>query len=405
MSWFPARTETFILYEILAMERLGVSPEIFPLFGARGGHDHPRGEPLVRRARYCRPLRLLWANLVWAWTAPRRYARAWGRALWGNRGSPHFLLRALLVVPRAAEMARAMVALGIEHVHAHWATHPTLAAWIVQELAGIPYSFTAHAHDLYVDQTMLREKLSRATFAVTISEFNRRLMAERFGEALAGKVGVVRCGVDSTVFRPSTGARTPGPLRLLCVAALRDYKGHRFLVEACRLLERRGVSYEARFVGEGEEHGRISEAIANAGLQARVRLLGYQPQHVVSELLRDADVVVLPSVVTGEGMMEGIPVSLMEALATGKPVVATAVSGVAELVRHEETGLLVPQRDPTALADALERLAREPALGARLGAAGQAWVREAFDLNKNAARLRDMLMARSASPEPACQPG
>jgi glycosyltransferase involved in cell wall biosynthesis len=399
MSWFPALTETFILREMQELERLGMQVEIFPLLGRSTTVLHPGAAALVGRTRYHRFLswELVEANLGWLRRRPGAYARAWWKALAGNWRSPGFFLRALYVVPKAAVLAREMEALGVGHMHAHWATHPTLAALVIRELTGISYSFTGHAHDLYVDRTMLREKMEEAEFVVTISRYNRELLRLCYGEALAGKVEVVRCGVDPQVYRPRGQGRGGGVFTLLCVAGLRDYKGHPYLVEACERLRARGLGFRCLLVGEGPERRRIEALIAKAGLGEQVVLLGAQPADRVRELLGEADVVVLPSVTTGSGMKEGIPLALMEGLACEVPVVTTDISGVAELVENGRTGLLVPERDGEALAKAIERLMEEPELGRRLGRAGRERVLEEFDLRRNAARLKGLL-ARQLEP-------
>ena len=124
---------------------------------------------------------VLSAQWYWLRRRPRAYASAWWGAVRGNARSPRFLMRALAVVPLAATFARRMRAARVEHIHAHWATHPTLAAYVASRLTGIPYSFTGHAHDIYVDRTMLQEKIAGASFVVTISEFNRRLLERLYG--------------------------------------------------------------------------------------------------------------------------------------------------------------------------------------------------------------------------------
>jgi len=401
VSWFPARTETFILRELQQVEQLGGCPEVYPLVGARPDALHPGAEGFVSRARYLRlgSREVLGANLRWLRRSPRRYLGTWVRALAGNARSPAFLARAVYTLPKAATIALELQARGVEHVHAHWATHPALAGWAIHRLTGIPWSFTAHAHDLYVDRTMLRQKLESAAFAVTISDYNRELIQGWFGPALAKKVAVVRCGIDGRAFRPreSTSPRS-GPFTLLCVAALRDYKGHPWLLDAVSRLKRRGHAVKLLLVGDGEDRLALCERVAQAGLAGEVSFLGHQPSDKVAELMREADAVVLPSVITSSGKMEGIPVCLMEALACELPVVATRISGIPELVKDGETGLLVPPADARALATAIERLIRDPALRARLGRAGRKHVLQAFSLQENSARLFEMFVDSSAAP-------
>ena len=360
MSRFPKLSETFVLYEMLELERIGVRVEVFPLVREREATIQPGAEAFVRRAHDVRlaSRTVLAAQWHWLRRRPRRYLATWGRAILGNARSPKFLVRSLAVVPLAAVFARRIDALDLDHVHAHWATHPALAAWVIGRLTGRTYSFTAHAHDIYVERPMLAEKLRGAAFAVTISDYNLRLLTGWYGR-LAERVEVIHCGVDASVFRPRPAtspaeaakpgqAANPGaspadrrPFEILAIATLQPQKGHAVLVAAARRLVERGIPFRVRVVGEGEERPALEAAIAAAGLTQHVELLGRQPRDRVAALLGEADVVVQPSIVLPSGKTEGIPVALMEALASGVPVVATAVSGVPELVEDGVTGRLV----------------------------------------------------------------
>jgi glycosyltransferase involved in cell wall biosynthesis len=394
MSRFPTLTETFILYEILELERLGLRVEVFPLLRQREQVVHPEARAIVERAHYARVLSraALVAQFYWLGTRPRAYLGAWWQALRGNVRSWSFFLRALLIVPLAALFARQIESLGVTHVHAHWATHPTLAAFVIQRLTGLPYSFTAHSHEIYVDRTMLEEKIRRASFVVTISEYNQRLLREFYGDRAADKTAVIHCGVDVAVFQPPPYRERSGPFTIVCVASLQRHKGHPYLIEACARLKAQGIPFRCLLVGEGQDRPQIEALIARLGLAGEVRLLGQQPRHRVSELLAAADVVTLQSIMTPSGMSEGIPVALMEAMAVGRPVIASALRGIPELVEHERTGLLIPDQDAQALADALLRIYREPEFARQLGSAARAKVVREFNLRDNAAALYRLLV-------------
>ena len=393
MSRFPKISETFILYEILELERQGFSVEVFPLVREHEQVEHGEAGAIVERANYSKPFaRKVWAaNLFWLLRRPAAYLRVWRQALIGNLGSPKFLVRAVAVVLQAAWFAREMRRLGVEHVHAHYATHPALAAWVVRDLAGLPYSFTAHAHDIYVERPMLEQKIKRAGFVVTISEYNRRLLRALYGAEAGSKIVVIHCGVDLSIFEPGALPEPGRPLQIVCVGSLQEYKGHPYLLEALSQLVDAGVSIDCRLIGEGEERPALEAQIAQRGLGGHVELLGAQPRQSVSRLVREADVVVQPSITVASGKKEGIPVALMEALASERAVVATALSGIPELVEHERTGLLVPERDAAALAGALLRLYNDPRLRRSLGVAGREKVLNEFDLRRNTLKLGGLL--------------
>jgi glycosyltransferase involved in cell wall biosynthesis len=267
----------------------------------------------------------------------------------------------------------------------------------VHLLTGLPYSITVHAHDIYVERTMLEEKVRSSALIVAISEYNRDLLTRLYGDDVRAKTRVVRTGADLGVFKPerSKVASAPEdrthPWTVVCVASLQDYKGHPHLIDACARLVEDGVELRCICVGEGQDRPALEEQIRARGLEGVVVLAGAQPRQRVAELLGSADAFVLPSIVTASGKMEGIPVALMEALAMETPVVATDISGIGELVENGVTGFLVPQRDAAALARALRELHDDPARGAALAAEGRRRVLEEYDLERNVAALHALL--------------
>lgn len=400
MSRFPKVTETFILYEMLELQKLGLQIEVFPLLRQRETTAHPEVQQIADHVHYHRILSLgvLMAQLYWLWKRPLAYLRTWWDVLRGNAESVKFLSRAVSVMPLAALFAREMQTLGIEHIHAHWATHPTLGAFIINRLTGIPYSFTAHAHDIYVERAMLDDKLEAAAFSVTISEYNRSFLRELYGERVAERVEIVHCGIDTDVFQPRQPREADGLFRIVCVASLEEKKGHPYLIDACAQFKAHGVDFRCTLIGEGEDRPKIEEQIDRLGLSEQVILTGRQPRQRVRELLAEADVMVLPSIVTNKGKKEGIPVALMEALATELPVIATKISGIPELIVDGETGMLVPERDAISMADALIQLQEHPELGTQLGKQGRQKVLDEFSLTQNAQQLYDLFTGQTHVP-------
>jgi colanic acid/amylovoran biosynthesis glycosyltransferase len=393
MSRFPKISETFVLYEMLALQQQGVGVEVFPLIDEHATVIHEEAKPFVARAHY-QPV-LSWPILKAQWhflrTKPIAYLGLWWEVLRGAWGSANYLIGGLGILPKAACFAFEMRALGVTHIHAHFANHPTVAALAAHRLTGIPFSFTAHAHDLYVDRHMLEQKVRAAAFVVAISQYNKELIVKHCGEDVRDKVVVIHCGVDTSLFRPRR--KSAGrPFTIVCVGALEEKKGQTYLVEACRLLKERNLDFVCDLIGQGQTRLALEQQIARAGLADQVRLAGGRPRHEVLRILEQADAVALPSIQTKSGKMEGIPVALMEPMACEVPVVSTRISGIPELVEDGQTGLLVPPQDPAALADALERLARDPELGRRLGRAGRAKVLREFELTDNATKLTNMMV-------------
>ncbi len=399
VSRFPKLSETFVLYEILAVEAAGIPVELYPLQRERSRTVHPEAQRLVERAHFTPlvSLAILRSHAHYLRRRPRAYFRALFDLVRCNLGSARYLAGALAFFPKAVYFAQQMAAAEVAHVHAHFASHPAAVAFVIQRLAGIPYSFTAHGSDLHRDRHMLREKVAEARFVVPISEFNRRVILDACGEDHAAKLEVIHCGIDPEVFRPpAQPAPSGGPLRLACVGTLHEVKGQRFLVEACRRLAERGVELRCDFVGDGPDRGRLERSARAGGLGERVRFLGSLPREEVAARLRAADVAVVPSVPTRDGRREGIPVALMEAAASGKPVVASRLSGIPEAIEDGTEGILVPPGDAEALADALAALAADPELRRRLGAAARQRMLRDFDLAANAHALAARFRAEAA---------
>jgi colanic acid/amylovoran biosynthesis glycosyltransferase len=392
VSRFPKLTETFVLHEILELQRLGVEVELFPLLRHRESIVQSEVERLVAAAHY-RPLasvRLWRDNGYYLVSRPRRYVGAFLRVVRGSWRSPRYLAGAVVFFPKAASFARIADRSGVQHVHAHFANHPAVAAMVMHALTGIPYSFTARGSDIHVDRTMLPEKVAAAQFAIAVSAFNKEVMVRACGAAAAEKIHVVYGGVDTRLFAPAPAHADGGAFRIVCIGRFEEVKGHAQLIEACGILDRRGISFTCHLLGDGELRAALESQIARLGLCDRMVLHGNQPQTVIRDALRAASVCVLATVQAANGKREGIPNVLKEAMACGVPVVSSRISGIPELVEDGLSGLLVPPRDPAALAEALMALATDEGLRERLGRAGRARIERDFDLRTSTRRRADL---------------
>lgn len=396
-----------MLYEMVAMEELGVRIELYPLRRLRNTVNHSETEKWIHRAHF-RPflsvpiLRAQWQVIR---RAPGAYFKLWAEVLRGTWGSLNFFLGAIAIFPKAVLFAKEMKERGVTHIHAQFANHPAVAALIAHRLTGIPFSFTARGTDVQVDRHMLKEKLDASEFAIAVASYNKKIMAQECGPDAHDKIQVIYGGVDVERLTPSLRSRSTGPFRILCVARFEEVKGHRYLVEACRLLRERGVALECRLVGDGPLLSTIEKQIKRVGLSREVRLLGGSTYQEVIQELRRADVVVSPAVPTANGKREGIPNVLKEAMACGVPVVASAVGGIPELVENGETGILVAPRDAVLLADTLKRLSDDPALRSRLGRSGRVKVVREFNLKVSTAKRAKLFVGYPANGESPCNQG
>jgi glycosyltransferase involved in cell wall biosynthesis len=382
LSRFPRITETFILREIVEMERQGQPVLLVPMLREDVDVIHEEARPWMSRALYTPFINadIARANLRQLLHRPFFYFRVLIQLVGGTIASPNFLVRSLALFPKSVFLAERLRRQGVQHIHAHFATHPATMAWIVSRFSGITFSITAHAHDIFVRRAFLRPKLKDASFVRAISRYNAQFLALRYPDECAGKLRIIHCGVDPEVFRtyspPFEGEETP---HIICVASLTRYKGLQVLIEACSRLASR-ASFRCSIVGDGPMRDQLESEIERRGLNKRVRLLGAMPQHEVAALIRQADLFVLPSVVAPDGQMEGIPVSLMEAMAAGRPVIASRISGIPELVDDGVNGILVKSGDAEALASAIESVLNDADRAIEIGEQGRETVSSDFAL-------------------------
>jgi glycosyltransferase involved in cell wall biosynthesis/SAM-dependent methyltransferase/GT2 family glycosyltransferase len=392
VSRFPVLSETFVLRELVEIDgRPGVHGELFSLFPEAGGPAHPAARHWVTRRRRASPPGAARALAYWAAHRPLRLTAVISVVVHDYLSRPRLLGRALVAVASALQHARTLRSEPVDHLHAHFATYPALAAWTCSRLVGIPYSFTAHAHDIFIHRLGLRRRIEDAAFCIGISEYNARILRD-LAVRRSADIHVVHCGVQPELYAARPRAPRPGePMRIACVAAMKAYKGHRVLLDAVGRLARDGQAIEVDLVGDGPLRQELERQCARLGIADRVHFLGGLTEPEVAEVMDRADAFVLASLVQQDGDTDGIPVALMEAMAAGVPVVASDVSGVPELVRDGETGLLAPPEDDAALADALRSVLADPVSATERARTGRALVEERFTVEGEASRLLDLI--------------
>ncbi len=391
VSRFPLTSETFIVREIDALDRLDrFDLELRSLFPSP---DQPVHE-ISRRwtERHVRPsagaalAAFAWAGLI----RPLALSSVLAHVIGGYRRSP-LLARALLTVLLGCAHARDLARRPLPtHIHAHYATYPALAAWVCRRLIGSSYSFTAHAHDLYVDTSMLDDKIADARFVVTISEYNRTLLERSNPQHTP--IRVVHAGIDTAAYRFRPRAiPSGGPVQALTVASLQAYKGHEVLLEALAMGGPAVDRITLDLIGDGVLRNELEGLVDRLGLRERVRFLGSRSEDEVRASLDAADLFVLPSIVADDGQMEGLPVALMEALACGVPTVATELSGIPEIVVDGVTGLLAAPGDAADLNRTLAAMVERGTATIQFAEAGRALVSGEFDLRQSVSALSALL--------------
>lgn len=388
---YPRLSETFVAQELLGLERRGIALEILSLRHPTDPAAHPIHAEIAAPVRYLPEyLHRETARTIDGWRRARRlpgYAaavRRFRRDLARDR-TPNRIRRFGQACVMAAEMGPA-----IRHIHAHFLHTPGSVARYAALMRGLPFSLSGHAKDVWTTPDWdLREKLRDADWTVTCSAAAAETLRPL---APDGRVDLIYHGLDLARFPPPLDPRPAGDTaHIVCVCRAVEKKGLDTLLRALARLPA-DASWRLTHIGAGPLLASMRRQAGALGIADRIDWRGAQPQTAVLETLRAGDIFAMAPRVAGSGDRDGLPNVLMEAQSQGLPVVATRVSAIPELVTDGETGLLAPPDDDRALADALLRLIRDPALARTLGQAGERRVRGRFDseawLDRLAGRFR-----------------
>ena len=383
---FPSFGQTFCYREVAELEREGTTVHVFSI---RRPEDEPEEDwdpGLVQRVDYLPEEKPLVAEIdrVLKTDALSREVRDAVKD-WGRQSDFLRLYQAVYVGLRMREK-------GLRHVHAHFAGMAARTAYWINRFFGLPFTFTAHANDIFAPRDFavsLAKLLQSAAAVVTVSDFAARQLRERFPPT-AVKIHRVYNGVDLSRFRPAESG--PGAPIIISIGRLIEKKGFSDLIAACGVLRARDRAFECRIIGEGPLQERLSAQIADEGLTDAVRLIGPQTQAEIATQLAGVSLFVLPCTRDSDGGMDNLPTVIMEAMAAGLPVISTPLAGVPEMVQDGSNGYLVPERDPAALAAAIEKLIDDPERARRLGARGREIAREKFSIEESARQLRALFL-------------
>jgi glycosyltransferase involved in cell wall biosynthesis len=413
---FPKVSETFILQEILDLEALGLDLEIYSLQRPTDDITHNLVGQSRASVTYLSPSPFalrhnpLWAHMRLLITSPRRYlstVRFWLRA--PERPSLSKFLQ-------AGSLTTSLLDANIGHLHAHFANAPTSVAELAHRFAGIPYSMTCHAKDIFLaTPSTLQRKMRHAKFVVTCTEDNRQYL-----QRLAGDNTPISClyhGLNLARFdtmKTNRGVMRSTIPTIMSVGRFKEKKGFLTLIRACHLLAVRGHQFRCCIVGYGPLQTDMESLIRELNLEDIVTLVGKKTLEEVVALYQESDIFTLPCQVAQDGDRDGIPNVLMEAMACRLPVVTTEVSGIPELIQHDRNGILIPPQDPESLASALARIIDSRSLRQSLGQAGRATIEQRFSSLQTSHRLKELLLKEaptartetlSHESEPVCCPG
>lgn len=388
---FPSFGQTFCYREVAELDRQGTA---LPIFAIRNPKDEPAQDwdtRIVKRVHYLPEEKELLDDV-------RRASRK-GKLTpeiiaalddWGRRTDFLRLYQAVYVGLRLQEA-------GIGHVHAHFAGMAARTAFWVGKFFPITFSFTAHANDIFAPRDFeigLDKLVDAAGIVITETDYSAKFLQERFPER-ASRIHRVYNGLSPGEFGHANFSADP-PL-IVAIGRLIAKKGFANLIRACALLVERETSFRCEIFGEGPLKEELRMQIEDLGLQERVQLKGPKPQHELRTSLAAANVFVLPSVPEAEGGMDNLPTVIMEAMATGLPVVSTGIGGIPEMVVDNETGFLVQPDNTVALFGAIEKVINDRSLGQRLGQAGRERARDLFSIDKNVRQLRELVCSEAGT--------
>jgi colanic acid/amylovoran biosynthesis glycosyltransferase len=386
---FPSFGQTFCYREVAELAGQGITP---PIFSIRNPKDEPPQDwdaRIVKRVHYLPDEKEL-LDSVWRASKKRKLNPEIVAALdeWGRRPDFLRLYQAAYVGLRLQEM-------GIGHVHAHFMGMAARTAFWIHKFFPVTFSFTAHANDIFAPRNFeigFDKLVNAARAIVTVSDYAKKFLQQRFPEC-ADRLHRIYNGLNLVEFGRADFSSAP-PL-ILAVGRLIAKKGFADLIRACGLIAERRKSFRCEIIGEGPLENELRAQIERLNLQDRVALPGAKPQLEVRQRLAAANVFALPSIIDSDGGMDNLPTVIMEAMATGLPVVSTTIGGIPEMVVENETGFLVQPGDASALASRIERLADDRALAQTLGRAGYQRAQELFSIDKNVRELCTLICSRA----------
>ncbi len=405
---FPRFSETFVLNEVLELERRGVDVRIFSLLQPPTEPRHELVASLVSPVTYLprrdsqKTLKIASGSCA-ANRCDTDLSTVFGKGFTPFAGlfpgkKPEEIVHLCVQATTVAMLASAH---GIKHLHAHFASNATVVALLASRLANIPFSFTAHARDIYhtyidpeTDDLLRQRKINEAAIVVTVSDYNQRHLQGLVDASVKPRIRRLYNGVDLERFHPQP--KSNAAEAFVGVGRLVKKKGFTDLIEACRILQRRGRRFHCWIIGDGPERQSLQNQIDAAGLNPIVKLVGPQPQERLVDTMRNALAVVLPCVVSDSGDRDGLPTVLLEAMAMGLPTVSTRVAGIPEIIDHERTGFLSPPNNPARLAEAMEHLLNDPSLRRRFGDASRRKAEREFSLRSNVATLANYFVRSAA---------
>jgi glycosyltransferase involved in cell wall biosynthesis len=390
---YPRLSETFILNEMLELERQGTELSVFSIKKPNEGRFHPQTSDLKAEVYYLEDLEskkwVKWLNEIWPYLEPYKdnFFRMFETVLLKRDYNEMELFQ------QSVWAAGKAVELGINHIHAHFGSMPSTVAYYIKEITGISFSFTAHAKDIFVynmEEHHLRTKLFAADFTITVTNYNKNFLLEENPGLDSDKIKVLYNGTKIDFISPVPPEKRDKNT-ILSVGRLVPKKGFDTLIEACSILKNNGSNFKCLISGDGAEFENLNTQISKSELSDHVELLGAKTQDQVLKLMQTATLLCLPCRITGDGNRDALPTVLLEGLASGLPMISTNISGIPEIIESGNTGILVEPDDPIDLAKQIGKLLKSSELQTKFSIDGRKRAEKLFDIKANAGTLLKMI--------------
>jgi len=344
---FPKLSETFILREILELKKNTLDLEIISIkFPVK--EFIPTGlEDIIKTVIYIPSLfsiKVLGIHLYFLLKNPIKYLYIYFYLLIRTHRNLRVFLRTIYHLNIGIYLSKILKTKQIKHIHAIFASGPTTVAWVISYILNIPFSFTAHAIDIYADPIMLEEKLKQSKFVVTCSQFNKRYLLSLCPGISEEKIHLVYHGVTIDKFDINNERKEEKGLLILSVGRLIEKKGFSYLIEACKILKEKGYEFKSIIIGDGPEYSKLNKLVENYNLEKIVILTKALPFDEVMKVYKKASIFVLPCIIASNNDRDGIPNTILEAMAFRLPVISTRISGIPEAIENMKTGLLIKEK-------------------------------------------------------------
>jgi glycosyltransferase involved in cell wall biosynthesis len=391
LLWFPKPSETFIFREVVNLWKMGLHIKVFTLYGELRKQLSPEmwsvsnqverlGIPYLKHVP--RDLIYWWKRdpTTVSWLLRTVPVRRWRSLEVGGENIWSFFC--------GFSLARRFEEEGIDHIHAPWANGPATAAWVASKLTGIPFSFTGRASDIYPPDGALEEKIRDSLFVISDNMTNIDYL-EGLADGDTRKIYGIYNGIPLERHEEAPVPMTP-PYQLLALGRFDRIKAFDVLLYACKILKDSGLRFHLTLAGDGPRKIIFKYLTRKLGLVDLVSFPGFIPYNKVSEVFCSADVFVMSSAVHSTGERDGLPTVIMEALMHRLPVVSTDVCGIPEVIQDGITGLLVPEKNTVALANAVMKMITDRKSALEMAEKGRSLVVREFDQERNAGKILDL---------------